>query len=230
MQQTQLLPLPSDLPSFAEAHSTLNDMFPMIYKGLENGAYKAAAYRDQEFQKEVLDAGLAASILRCHSSRLIRSIGTDFQFEDWVEDHIPFMGMSYFYKGYHVRIRKGPNGELPGCGDSDKIRRFYNQIPTKYLVGKERAQSKCNVIVLWNFGPGYTLEQLRLALPAIGAPRPENVSFYWNELIPYPAEGLGAPSSEPQPTPGSDDGGLDKIIKKQEPEVAKEVEGKSNVR
>jgi hypothetical protein len=228
MQQSQLLPLPQDLPTFDEASSTLNDMFPMIYKGLENGAYKVAAYRDQEFPADTLDAGLAASILRCHSSRLIRTIGTEFEFEDWVEDRIPFMGMSYLYKGYHVRIRKGPNGELPGCGDSSKMRRFYNQLPTKFLIGNERADSKCNVIVLWNFGPGYTLEQLRLALPAIGAPRAENVSFYWNQFIPYPAEGFGGPPRGPEPIPGSDDGGLDKLIQK--PEAAKEDTGKTNVR
>jgi hypothetical protein len=224
MQQQQLLQLPSDLPSFAETQSTLNDMFPMIYKGLEIGAYKVAEYRDREFPKETLNSGLAACILRCHGSRLIRTIGTEFEFEDWVEDSIPFMGMSYHYRGYHVRIRKGPNGELPGCGDSDKIRRFYNQIPTKYLVGSEAAFSKFNVVVLWNFGPGYTLEQVRLALPAVGAPRAENCSAYWNEPIPYPAEGRGTLPGGP--TLGSDDGGLDEMIKK--PEPAKEDEG--NVR
>jgi len=230
MQQQQLLPLPDDLPSFEEACSILNEMFPMIYKGLENGAYKVAEYRDGEFPKEMLDAGLAASILRCHSSRLIRTIGTDFEFEDWVEDRIPFMGMSYHYKGYHVRIRKGPNRELPGCGDSDKIRRFYNQIPTKYLVGSEAAFSKFNVLVLWNFGPGYTLEQLRLALPAVGATRAENVSAYWNELIPYPAEATGTTSGGAGPTPGSGDSGLDDLIKKPEPpQPPKEDEG-TNVR
>jgi len=229
MQQQQLLPLPDDLPAFSEAHSILNDIMPMLYKGLEGGAYKVAAYRDQEFPNETLDAGLAASILRCHSSRFIRTIGTEFSMEEWIEDHIPFMGMSFYYKGYHVRIRKGPNGELPGCGDSDKIRRFYNQLSTRYLIGAETTESKCNVVVLWNFGPGYTLEQLRLALPARGAPRAENVSFYWNELIPYPTEGFGVPPGEPQPTPGSEDGGLDKIIKR--PDVAaKEDEGKTNVR
>jgi hypothetical protein len=109
----------------------------VILKGLENGAYKASAYRDQECPNEPLDAGFAASILRFHSSRLIKTIGSDFQLEDWIEDSMPFMGMSFYYRKNHVRILKGPNGELPGCSDSDKKKRFYNQLPSLYLIGTE---------------------------------------------------------------------------------------------
>ena len=223
MQQQQLLQLPEGLPSFEEAFAILAEIIPTIYKALENGAYKVSSYRDLEAPKEFLDAGFAASILRFHSSRVIKNIGTDFQAEDWIEDSIPFMGMSFYYKKYHVRILKGPNGELPGCGDSDKKKRFYNQLPSLYLVGTDTVESICNVIVLWNFGPAYNLEQLRLALPAKGASRAENVSAYWNEPIPYP-EGI----VQPVPSVAASDDGMDKIVKPQSP--ATEDEGQENVR
>jgi hypothetical protein len=227
MQQQQLLPLPDGLPTFGRALETLNDIVPVILKGLENGAYKASAYRDQECPSEPLDAGFAASILRFHSSRLIKTIGSDFQLEDWIEDSMPFMGMSFYYRKYHVRILKGPNGELPGCSDSDKKKRFYNQLPSLYLIGTETIKSECNVIVLWNFGANYTLEQLRLALPARGASRAENVSAYWNEAIPYSAEAT-APSAPPSSNEGPGGDGMDGLIKSNE--TKKENEGESNVR
>lgn len=226
MQQTQLLPTPEGLPSFDDALQTLNDLIPTLYRALEDGAYKVSAYRDVEFPNETLDAGFAASILRCHSSRTLRGVGTDFQSEEWVEDKIPFMGMSFYYKQWHIRILKGPNGELPGCGDSEKKKRFYSQRSTLYLIGTETIESKCNLIVLWNFGPSYGLEQLRLALPAVAASRSEHVSAYWNELIPYPAEMSGSTVTMPPGNEGDD--GMDRIIKaKSSP---KENEGQSNVR
>jgi hypothetical protein len=225
MQQQQLLPRPDGLPTFDEAYATLSDIMPVVLKALENGAYKVSAYRDQECPQELLDAGFAASFLRFHSSRVIKTLGTDFQMEDWIEDSIPFMGMSFYYKKYHVRILKGPNAELPGCGDSEKKRRFYNQLPTLYLVGTETIKSECNVIVLWNFGPNYNLEPLRLALPARGASRAGDVSAYWNEVIPYPAEAAGSPPASPT---GNEGDGMDGIIKPKD--VEKRNVGKSNVR
>lgn len=223
MQQQQLLPLPDGLPNFEEALATLGDIVPTIYKALENGAYKVSSYRESEAPNELLDAGFAASILRFHSSRDIKNIGIDFQSEDWIEDSIPFMGMSFYYKKCHVRILKGPNGELPGCGDSEKKKRFYNQLPSLYLIGTETIQSACNVVVLWNFGPSYSLEQLRLALPAKAASRAENVSAYWNQPIPYVSTAIQSPS----PTSLTDDG-MDKLIKPQAP--SKDDEGQANVR
>ena len=223
MQQQQLLPLPEGLPTFEEALKTLDEIIPTIQKGLENGAYKVSAYRDQEAPSEMLDAGFAATLLRFHSSRVIKTIGTDFQLEDWIEDSIPFMGMSFYFKRCHVRILKGPNGELPGCGDSEKKKRFYNQLPSLYLIGTETVQSECNVIVLWNFGVSYNLEPLRLVLPAKGASRAEHVSAYWNQPIPY----ISGTVQTPEPVSPSDDG-MDKIVKPQAP--AKEDEGRANVR
>jgi hypothetical protein len=108
MQQQQLLSLPDGLPTFDEAHTTLSDIMPVILKALENGAYKVSAYHDQESPQELFDAGFAASILRFHSSRVIKTIGVDFQLEDWIEDSIPFMGMSFYYRKYHVRIQSAP--------------------------------------------------------------------------------------------------------------------------
>jgi len=226
MQQQQLLPLPEGLPGFEEALATLDEIILTIYKALENGAYKVSAYRDAEAPNEILDAGFAASILRFHSSKVIKNIGTDFELEDWIEDSITFMGMSFYYKKYHVRILKGPHGELPGCGDSVKKKGFYNQLPSLYLIGTETIESICNVIVLWNFGPAYNLEQLRLALPAKGASGAEHVSAYWNKPMPYPAGMMQTlPSSAP-----SDDG-MDKIVKPQTlPMPPQEDEGKTNVR
>jgi hypothetical protein len=81
--------------------------------------------------------------------------------------------------------------------------------------------------VLWNFGANYTLEPLRLALPARGASRAEHVSAYWNEVIPYPTEASGIPPFTP-PSGSPENDGMDGII--QSNESQKEDEGESNVR
>jgi hypothetical protein len=107
---------------------------------------------------------------------------------DWTFNKVPFLGISFYYKQKHVRILKGPGGVLPGCGKSKQKKRYFNQMPSMYLVGSTPMRTTANIVVLWDFDPAYALAQLWLALPARGAARPQDVMAFWCQPIPHPAE------------------------------------------
>lgn len=211
MTQIYGLPMPDGLPTFDAALANLQRVPEILYRGLEYGAYKTSAYRDTEFpEKKKLDACLSASMLRAHAIEFLRKEGLDAR-EDgchWKFNDLPFCGISFYFNGYHVRVLKGPDGVMPGCGRSRKKRRFYRQVQSSYLIGTAPMLSTANLIVLWDFAQGYSLRQLWLALPANGGERPKDVSAYWCYPLAHPAEQSVTP---PSPTPSDD--GLDEMIK-----------------
>ena len=96
---------------------------------------------------------------------------------------------------------------LPGCGHSRKKKKFYDQHPTRYLVGNEIKESDANLIVLWDFDSVYALAHLWMVLPARGGKRPQDVSAFWCHPISHPAE---MPFPKPKSSPA--DEGLDELI------------------
>lgn len=202
--QTNLLELPADLPDFSTAMRNLGRVPLILYRALEEGASKTASFREAECPDQRLDEGLAATLLRFHAKRFLDHEGIDTQLdEDWSLDWLPFLGISFHYNGYHVRILKGSGGCLPGCGTSEKKIQFYGQIATMYLVGTQPQRTSANLLVLWDFDSAYGLSGLWLALPAVGGSRAADVSAFWCEPIPHPAEGLLGVA--PPPTPPDDD-------------------------
>lgn len=202
--QATLLPLPADLPAFQDALNHLGSVPLVAYQCLEKGASKTASYRDAECPNERLDDGLAAGILRFHTLRELKGMGIEArEDEDWSLDWLPFLGISFHYNGYHVRILKGSGGCLPGCGTSERKKSFYSQISTMYLVGNKPARTTANLLLLWDFDAAYGLAGLWLALPAVAGVRAGEVSAFWVEKLPHPTEGLQG--VDPPLTPPADD-------------------------
>jgi len=210
MTQIYGLPKPLDLPTFEAALANLERVPELLYRGLEYGAYKTSAYRDAEFPEKRLDPGLSASMLRAHAIEFLQKEGLDARPDKchWKFNDLPFLGISFYFNGYHVRVLKGPDGVMPGCGRSTRKKRFYRQVANSYLIGTTIMRSTANLIVLWDFAQGYSLCQLWLALPANGGERPKDVSAYWCEPLTHPAE-QSVPVTQPTPT----DDGLDDMIK-----------------
>lgn len=209
--QTHLLPLPGGLPTFESAIDDLDRVPQILYRGLEYGASKTSEFREREFPRKKLDACLSASIFRAHGIEYLRREGIDAQPDGfkWMFNNLPFLGISFYYNRMHVRILKGPDGILPGCGRSRKKHRFYDQLPSNYLVGNAPMRSTSNLIVLWDFSGNYDLAHLWLALPANGGPRPQDVSAYWCNALDHPAE-MVAPT--PTTLPSGEDG-MEKLIR-----------------
>ncbi len=212
MIQTHLLPLQDGLPTFESASQSLDRVPEILYRGLEYGASKTSEFRDREFPRKKMDACLSASIFRAHGIEYLRREGIDAQPDGfkWMFNNLPFLGISFYYNRMHVRILKGPEGILPGCGRSRKKHRFYDQFPSNYLIGNIPMRSTSNLIVLWDFSDSYHLAHLWLALPANGGRRPQDVSAYWVGALAHPAE-MAAPAPPTTPTPQDD--GMERLIR-----------------
>lgn len=212
MTQIYVLPKPEDLPSSDAALKDLERVPEILYHGLEYAAYKTNAFKEAEFpDKKRLDAGLSASIFRAHAIDFFRREGLDAREDgcNWHFNDLPFLGISFYYNRLHVRILKGPESMMPGCGKSRRKRKFYDQQETNYLIGTTPMRSKANLIVLWDFTSGaYALAPLWLALPAKGGQRPQDVAAYWSIQLAHPAEQT-APTLPPTPS----DDGMDGLIK-----------------
>ena len=207
--QTPLIDLPEEMPDFQTAMSELGRIPLILYQGLEQAASEAAGFRDANCPSERMDEGLTASLVRFRLQRYLKRVGVESQLEDELSiDPLPFMGISLHYGTYHVKVLKGASGCLPGCGDSEKKVRFYNQVQTMYLVDNRPMQTNANLIVLWDLDLSYALSGVWLALPAAGGARAGEVSAFWLERIPHPSEGLAGIA--PQAPPPQDD--LDGLV------------------
>jgi len=219
MTQITLLPKPDDLPDFDAALHNLEEVPTILFQALEHAAYKTSEFKEKASPTKRLDAGLAASLFRFYATGYLNDHGIRARADawKWTFNSLPFLGISFFYNEYHVRVLKGPGGALPGCGLSLRKRRFYRQLPINYLVGSTPHRSIANLIVLWDMTPTYDLAGLLLALPADGGVRQRDVSAYWINPLSHPAV-----SSEATPNAGDDDEGLGSLIEKPETEVRKE--------
>jgi hypothetical protein len=136
MTQIALLPRPEDLPSFDEAIEKLERVPEILFRGLEHAAYKTSRFKQEESPSKFLDAGLAASLFRFHSIDFLQAEGIDAQPDEWkwTFNRLPFLGISFYYANYHVRVLKGPGGALPGCEYRDVRRGFTGKCrPTIWL-------------------------------------------------------------------------------------------------
>jgi hypothetical protein len=229
MTQIYALPLPTDLPTFQTALSDLERVPDILYRGLEYGAFKTSSFREAEFPKRKLDACLSASVFRAHAIDFFKREGLDAQPDgfQWTFNNLPFLGISFYYNQLHVRILKGPDALLPGCGRSRKKKKFYDQLQSSYLVGTTPMRSKANLIVLWDFNSDYALAQLWLALPAKGGQRPKDVSAFWCNPLDHPAEKSGTPVP---PTSVPSDDGMDQLIRTKTEAAEDKAKGQSGAR
>jgi len=211
MTQIALLPKPDDLPDFNAALDHLGDVPSLLFEGLENAAYEVSQFREQHNPRKRLDSGLAASLFRFHSVKFLQEQGIDARIDGWkwTFNRLPFLGISFYYDHYHVRVLKGPGGALPGCGFSHRKKRFYRQLASNYLIGAVPHRTTANLVVLWDLTPAYDLSGLWLALPAEGAVKQQDVSAYWIQKLSHPASGM---VETPQPDDPSD--GLGNLIEK----------------
>lgn len=204
--QTTLLPKPDDLPSFGDALQQLGAVPAHLYGAFEHAGYRTSQFRDAECPAQPMDAGVAATLMRFWVMPFLQNDGLDPRVdeEEWISNQLAFLGISFYYKQLHVRVLKGCDGTLPGCGYSGRKRRFFNQVQTSFLRHGLPLRTTANLIVLWDLTPSYGLSQLWLALPAVGGPRQQDVSAYWCEPIPHPAESTSLPPLDPDR--GGDDG------------------------
>jgi hypothetical protein len=184
------------IPQFAEVYSAIRELFPPLFRALEHGCYKNREFHENEGEN-VFDPFVSPTLVRFFAKRALRQAG--FAPVDIEMEQLSNNGLSLFFKGYHVRIRKGDNGSVPGPGQSDQLKKFYCQ-QTEMFEGSngDMQITHLNLVVLWDFDELHNLAGLRLARPKGVSADGSDVNLHWIEQIPYPAEGLGPAVARPQ--------------------------------
>jgi hypothetical protein len=86
-----------------------------------------------------------------------------------------------------VRVLKGFESTIPGCGESSRRRDFYNQQPILYQNPKgQLTQTRLNLVLLWDFDGTFNLAPLWLACPMRAGDKSKDVLLHWQESLEHP--------------------------------------------
>jgi hypothetical protein len=109
----------------------------------------------------------------------------------------PLISLLILANGYAIRVLKGKDGIIPGCGLSGRRRKFYNQASMRYLDPSGKiAQTHTNLILLWDFNTAFGIQAVWLACPQIAGARSQDVVLAWKESIQNPVVEASALVSE----------------------------------
>lgn len=194
-------------PAPEEALKHLAPVLPLIYSGLEAGALEVRGFFGERNQS-IDDAALAAHLLRWRTKHHIDDSKSGLSVE-LERENLANSGLSVFFDGYHVRVRKAVDGQdedgdpitlAPIPGPSVKLQEFYAQQMS--LPGIDDApQTTLNLLLLWQVTSDYRLAGLTLVCPRSGGLNRESVRVHWQVPVPHPALSL---ESRPQPSDDDD--------------------------
>jgi hypothetical protein len=177
-----------DVPGFPQVLSALGTIPAILYRALEFGTAQNRAYFETLSENEPPRLHVREMIVRDMAKRFLER--SEFVVE---EDRLmvgsePLVALVLRWNGIQIRILKGKNGVLPGCGRSVNRKRFYRQLPSTYLDDAKRPKrSKLNVVLLWDFDAVFNLKKLWLVCPRTAGARAHDVTWFWHESIPHPA-------------------------------------------
>jgi hypothetical protein len=195
------------VPTFAQVLAEIDDLPALLYEAIEAGSARGiqVATDEKADAADSPDPWLLAMVLRGRVRKILKKRGVDSTEEGPLNmSSQPLLGLLFHYKGYSFRILKEIDSGAPGCGTSSARKRFYNQTPVKYRTRTGTLQiSKLNLLVLYSVTKE-GISRLRLACTAIGARFAHEISYHWNELLPYPGEAAPGTPTIP-PTPANDD-------------------------
>ena len=191
--QLNLLPPTAPVrPSFARTLSALGEIPAYLYRALEFGTERNRTFFKELSQNERPRPHIRESIVRDQGKRFLERNRFQVEEEAIVLGSEPLSALILRCGLIQIRVLKGPEGIVPGCGTSMRRRRFYNQQSDLYIdrSGGTR-QTKLNLICLWEFDRNFNLAGLRLVYPIRAGEASADVLTEWNEPLPYPANHAG---------------------------------------
>ena len=177
----------------------LAELIPTLYEAIEKAAGFARGFFENRHEKA--DPFFAPPRVRYILKQYLMAAG-----HSPVEEEEPFClgilpnnGISIKSGTYHIRILKANDGGLPVAGPSRVRQAFYHQL-TLGLPGMESG-SPTNLIVLWNAGKDFQLQNLLLACPKGGSTTKSSTEHHWICEIPHPVSvAIPVPVSVPAAT------------------------------
>jgi len=165
-----------NVPVFETVLNFLAPILPKIYSALDHGTSEVCEF----FEKKalgIIDPYLAPNIVRYFALRELKKLDQNGKEEDVNLDNIPNNGIYIHCGGYHIRILKSSNGQLPFPGRSISRQEFYQQHFKFYEEG-------VNLLILWDVNPPYNLSTMYIVCPKdVGIYR-EPVPVHWQFPIP----------------------------------------------
>lgn len=202
MQKLSLISLePDPLPSFMEVMGEVESLMRLLYESLDVGATVCRKYYEQNCDGESPEPHLREMIVRDQAKRYLAKNGlrvTELKERRFRLAAEPLISLLVHYRGFAFRVLKGKKGVAPGCGTSTRRRAFYNQASVRYLGDDGKpAGSKTNLLVLWDFSPGFGIANVWLACPQVAGARSQDVVLAWQEAITNPILQTVASQSTP---------------------------------
>jgi hypothetical protein len=176
--------------SVPDPEDIIADLAPFtrdLYRALEAAVLKAREYFEREGCEEI-ERFLFADMVRFWAKSYLQQLGHEV--EDLLNN-----GLSIFYGGSTIRIRKVDNGRIPSPGHSRVLQAFYRQnrpiqrpLPgmRTFLYPVEAGQIASNFIVAWDLTPSYNMAELELACPSSGNSDRDSTQVFWRVPLPNP--------------------------------------------
>jgi len=219
LQLTLIRPRNGRLPSFERTRSALGQIPEFLFRALEYGTSQNRLFFETLSENERPRPHLREMIVRDQGRRFLER--NNFQVDDELVSvgNEPLSALLLRCGPVQLRVLKSVDGLPPGCGDSLRRRRFYNQAGDLYRDRNgETRSTKLNLLFLWNFDQAFNLGQVWLACTLRAGETSADVVTHFNEPLPHPSTSLTQPSAEKAIKQAEDD--LERLLKEeQEPET-----------
>ncbi len=188
------LTLPSSttgkLPSFEQTLAALGQIPGFLFRALEFGTSQNRLFFETLSQNEPPRPHLREMIVRDQGKRFLER--NEFHVDD---DQLalgsePLSALLLRCGPVQIRVLKSADGLVPGCGDSFRRRRFYNQAPDFYQDSRGKAhKTKLNLLFLWNFDQSFNLGQVWITCPIRAGETSEEVVTHFHQPLSHPVFG-----------------------------------------
>jgi hypothetical protein len=187
------------LPSFARVMEDIAPLTRLIFWSLEIGTEGCRKYYDEQCGGDPPSSHLREMIVRDQAKRHLIGGGLLVKEERFQMPSEPLISLLILASGYAIRVLKGKDGIIPGCGLSARRRKFYNQVPMRYLDTDGAIKgTHTNLILLWDFNAAFGIQAVWLACPQVAGARSQDVVLAWKESIQNPVVEAAAAAVDPE--------------------------------
>ena len=165
-QLTLIRPRNGRFPSFQRTCVALGQLPEFLFRALEFGTSQNRLFFETLSQNEPPRPHLREMIVRDQGRQYLLRNQFEVEEEPVAVGNEPLAALLLRCGPVQLRVLKSIDGMPPGCGDSVRRRKFYNQAGELYLDKNGGTHStRLNLLLLWNFDESYNLGQVWLTCP-----------------------------------------------------------------
>lgn len=200
------------IPQPEDVLKEIADIMEPLHSSLALGNEKADRFFNpkKKTDRRKNDFHLRSHIIRNEAIALLKTIFHGSEISEIKMEDLTLNGISFYYNGYHIRVRKTADGKMPLPGYSKALIEFYQQNHLKKLEVSEQlsfieekaleddSNQKVNLIILWDYdqselaknGKIVLADFFKLVCPEDGGNTKESLKHFWEATIPKDQFGL----------------------------------------